>query len=211
MTITNDGVSTLIACDGAAGKVEPKYLAALSRVGRWRITGTRAHALDAHRTSPPRVPRVDRRSRRCAATWDVTGLYTGDAISSPVPGSALTLQFAGDTASGDSGCNTYIGPFATERHRRHHARPVRVDAACLCRPGRRHPGAAVRRRARAGEDLRGHRQPAHPVPRRRHHRRHRPTRADPAPTNWRHQGGTVRPNDASSESGSVLCAGRRRP
>ena len=40
MTITNDGVSTLIACEGAAGKVEPKYLATLARVGRWRITGT---------------------------------------------------------------------------------------------------------------------------------------------------------------------------
>src|SRR5215470_19660283 len=37
MRIRNDGVSTLIACDGAAGKVEPKYLDALTRVRRWRI------------------------------------------------------------------------------------------------------------------------------------------------------------------------------
>src|SRR3954453_4375753 len=35
MTIANDGVSTLIACEGAAGKVEPKYLDALTRVRRW--------------------------------------------------------------------------------------------------------------------------------------------------------------------------------
>src|ERR1044071_5325064 len=41
MTITNDGVSTLIACEGAAGEVEPKCLAALSGVGRWRIAGQR--------------------------------------------------------------------------------------------------------------------------------------------------------------------------
>ena len=40
MTIKNDGASTLMACDGPAGEVQPKYLAALARVGRWRISAS---------------------------------------------------------------------------------------------------------------------------------------------------------------------------
>jgi putative lipoprotein len=44
-------------------------------------------------------------------TWDVTGLYTGAAISSPITGSTVTLEFDGATASGNSGCNTFTGPF----------------------------------------------------------------------------------------------------
>ena len=41
----------------------------------------------------------------------MTNLYTGDAVQSPVPGTALTLEFAGDRASGNSGCNTFDGGY----------------------------------------------------------------------------------------------------
>ncbi len=109
MTITNDGVSTLIACEGAAGKVEPKYLAALTRVGRWRIRNTTL-TLSTRAGRRLLVYRASTGEQALRGSWDVTGLYTGDAISSPVPGSALTLEFAGATVSGDSGCNTYSGP-----------------------------------------------------------------------------------------------------
>ncbi len=40
----------------------------------------------------------------------MTSLYTGDAIQTPVAGSALTLEFADARASGNSGCNTFDGP-----------------------------------------------------------------------------------------------------
>lgn len=109
MTIADDGVSTLIACEGAAGKVETKYLAALSRVGRWRINGNRL-TLSTRAGRRLLVYRASIGASALRGMWDVTSLYTGDAISSPVPGSALTLEFAGDTVSGDSGCNTYRGP-----------------------------------------------------------------------------------------------------
>jgi len=109
MTIQNDGVSTLIACEGAAGKVETKYLAALTRVGRWRITGSQL-TLSTRTGRRLLVYRASVGSDALRGTWDVTSLYTGNAISSPVPGSALTLVFAGDTVSGDSGCNSYNGP-----------------------------------------------------------------------------------------------------
>jgi putative lipoprotein len=109
MTITNDGVSTLIACEGAAGKVEPKYLSTLTRVGRWRIRGTTL-TLSTRAGRRLLVYRASRGEQALRGDWDVTALYTGNAISSPVPGSAITLSFAGSTVSGDSGCNTYNGP-----------------------------------------------------------------------------------------------------
>lgn len=112
MTITNDGVSTLMACQGAAGKVEPKYLDALTRVGRWRITGTTL-TLSTRAGRRLLVYRASVGADALRGSWEVTSLYTGDAISSPVAGSKLTLVFDGKQVSGDSGCNTYSGPFET--------------------------------------------------------------------------------------------------
>jgi heat shock protein HslJ len=110
MTIANDGVSTQIACGGAAGKVEPQYLDALTRVRRWRIRG---QTLTLSNTTGRRllVYRASTGAQALRGSWDVTSVYTGDAISSPVPGSTLTLDFTAEKASGDSGCNTFTGPF----------------------------------------------------------------------------------------------------
>src|SRR4051794_24921049 len=90
MTVTNDGVSTLIACDGAAGKVETKYLAALSRVGRWRITHTTL-TLSTRAGGRLLVYRASVGAEALRGAWEVTGFYTGDAITSPVSASTLTL------------------------------------------------------------------------------------------------------------------------
>jgi len=112
MTISNDGVSTLIACGGAADKVETKYLAALERVGRWRITGSTL-TLSTRAGRRLLVFRASVGTEALRGSWEVTSLYTGDAISSPVPGSTLTLAFTAKEVSGESGCNTYSGPFET--------------------------------------------------------------------------------------------------
>jgi heat shock protein HslJ len=109
MKIENDGVSTQIACEGAAGKVEPKYLSALERVRRWRIRGTTL-TLSTGTGRRLLVYRASQGEQALRGEWDVTGYYTGSAISSPVPGSTLTLKFDGDQASGDAGCNTFSGP-----------------------------------------------------------------------------------------------------
>jgi heat shock protein HslJ len=110
MTITNDGVSTLIACEGAAGKVETRYRAALSRVGRWQIRGTTL-TLSTRAGRRLLVYRASVGEQALRGSWDVTGLYTGTAISSPVASTAPTLEFAGGRASGNGGCNTFEGPF----------------------------------------------------------------------------------------------------
>jgi heat shock protein HslJ len=110
MTIENDGVSTLIACEGAAGKVEPKYLDTLTRVRRWRIIG-QTLTLSTSTGRRLLVYRASTGAQALRGSWDVTSVYTGDAISSPVPGSTLTLDFTADKTSGNSGCNTFTGPF----------------------------------------------------------------------------------------------------
>ncbi len=109
MKIENDGVSTLIACEGAAGKVEPKYLDTLTRVRRWRVTG-RTLTLSTSTGRRLLVYRASVGAEALRGEWEVTSLYTGDAISSPVAGSELSLVFAGTKASGNSGCNTFTGP-----------------------------------------------------------------------------------------------------
>jgi heat shock protein HslJ len=112
MRIRNDGVSTLIACDGAAGKVEPAYLDALTRVRRWRIDG-RTLTLSNATGRRLLVYRASVGAEALRGSWEVTGFYTGSAISSPVAGSKLTLVFTSKEVSGDGGCNTFSGPFET--------------------------------------------------------------------------------------------------
>jgi heat shock protein HslJ len=112
MKIENDGVSTLIACEGAAGKVEPKYLDALTRVRRWRVTG-RTLTLSTSTGRRLLVYRASVGAEALRGEWEVTSLYTGDAISSPVAGSALTLAFDANTIAGNGGCNGFSGSFET--------------------------------------------------------------------------------------------------
>ncbi|MGE0027343.1 MAG: META domain-containing protein [Thermoleophilia bacterium] len=96
------GPQTLKACPPPADEVEQAYLAALGRVGGWRVEGDElvlladgAPALRFHAASP-------------AGSWAVTSLNTGDALTSPIPGTELTATFAEDgTLSGSAGCNQY--------------------------------------------------------------------------------------------------------
>ena len=97
---TNDGVSTLIACEGAAGKVEPKYLAALARVGRWRITRDDAHALDRAGRRLLVVPGVGRRRTRCAARGTSPASTPATRSRRRCRAARSRSKFAGDTRVG---------------------------------------------------------------------------------------------------------------
>lgn len=46
--------------------------------------------------------------------WTATGYDTGSAIQSVIGSATLTASFEGEEVSGDSGCNTFGGPFTTE-------------------------------------------------------------------------------------------------
>jgi heat shock protein HslJ len=123
MTIKNDGVSTLIACEGAAGTVETKYLAALTRVGRWRIEGQRL-TLSTRAGRRLLVYRASIGEAALRGTWSVTSFSTGGAVSSPAIGSELTLELAsGGQASGNGGCNTFSGKYSVSGVDRIHLGP----------------------------------------------------------------------------------------
>jgi heat shock protein HslJ len=110
MAIKDDGVSTQMACGGAADDVESAYRAALRRVGRWRISGTTL-TLSTRTGRRLLAYRASGGTKALEGSWHVTGFYTGNAISSPAPGTTLTIEFSATEASGNSGCNTYSGPF----------------------------------------------------------------------------------------------------
>jgi heat shock protein HslJ len=110
MTIEDDGVSTQIACGGAADKVEQKYRAALSRVGRFRIRGTTL-TLSTRAGRRLLVYRASEGEQALRGSWEVSSFFTGAAVSSPMPGSTLTLEFAAGTVAGSGGCNTFGGPY----------------------------------------------------------------------------------------------------
>jgi heat shock protein HslJ len=109
MTLADDGVHTLIACEGAAGTVEHAYLARLGRVGRYRVTGSNL-TLSTRTGRRLLVYRASIGLSALKGGWNATSFYSGTAVRSPAAGSALTLEFAGDRASGNSGCNTFDGP-----------------------------------------------------------------------------------------------------
>jgi len=131
MTMGAMGPTTQMFCEGAAGKVEPAYLKRLGQVGRFRITGSNL-TLSTRAGHRLLVFRASTGEAALAGGWNVTGIYTGDAISSPVAGSALTLEFAGDRASGNSGCNTFDGDYTLSRVDRIELGPFRSTLrACV--------------------------------------------------------------------------------
>jgi heat shock protein HslJ len=124
MTISNDGVSTQIACGSPADEVERAYRSALYRVGRWRISGTTL-TLSSRAGRRLLIYRASIGETALRGTWNVTSFYTGSAVSSPVPGSTLTLEFTSGRASGSSGCNTFDGPAEVSGVDRIHLGPFR--------------------------------------------------------------------------------------
>ena len=110
MTIADDGVSTQISCGPPVDAVERAYRVRLNRVGRFRVVG---ETLTLSTLAGKRllVFRASVGTRALAGGWNVTSLFTGDAVQSPAPGSALTLEFSGNRASGNSGCNTFDGSY----------------------------------------------------------------------------------------------------
>jgi len=102
-------VSTQMACVGPADAVERHFLAALEAVARGRQTDgglvledeAGKALLHFHPSSPE-------------GSWDVTSFLQGEAVSSPLPGTHLTLKLADGSLSGSAGCNAYHGSYATE-------------------------------------------------------------------------------------------------
>jgi heat shock protein HslJ len=105
--LTNEtGPSTLKACPPPADEVEQAYLAALGRVSGWRVEGDELVLL------ADGAPALRFRAASPVGSWTVTSLNTGDAVTSPIPGTELTADFAEDgSLSGSAGCNRYTAQY----------------------------------------------------------------------------------------------------
>jgi heat shock protein HslJ len=115
LTIGPDIASTLMACDAGPAEVEIAYLEALPKVAEYQINGETLTLRDADGETLLTYDAVDSASA-ILGMWTATSYYTGDAVQSVVIGSTLTADFEGDEVSGDSGCNTFGGPYTAAKN-----------------------------------------------------------------------------------------------
>lgn len=102
--------ATLMACPPPADAVESAYLAALGEVAGWQMDGS---ALDLVDGDGGELLRYEAASP--VGDWEATSIQTGNALSSPLPGTTITATFADDgTLSGSAGCNQYTGSYTLD-------------------------------------------------------------------------------------------------
>jgi heat shock protein HslJ len=96
--------TTQIGCDDATAAAEHAYLSALEAVDQVDVTDPTEVVLTGDGITLA-YDRIDL-DAAIVGRWDVTSLNTGDALTSPVAGTAPTLTFEDDgTLAVDAGCN----------------------------------------------------------------------------------------------------------
>lgn len=110
LSFGGDFVSTMMACEESIMKTEQELLAALPQVASYAITGGRLVLSDAAGTEVAAFTVLDQ--GLAGTSWIVTGVNTGDAVTSPIMGTDLTVAFGEDgTVSGSGGCNQFTGTY----------------------------------------------------------------------------------------------------
>ena len=118
--------STRMACPPPVDAVERAYLAALGRVTAWHLDGSDLVLADDDHTELLRYVEASP-----IGEWEVTAFLSGDAVTSPLPGTTLTAKFADDgTLTGSSGCNTYQTAFSLGRGSIEIEPPAATQMAC---------------------------------------------------------------------------------
>jgi heat shock protein HslJ len=111
MTIGPDLASTQMACPGAQMEVEQEFLTRLSQVAGFEIDNDTLTLSDDEGEVLLRFQATDRPAA-IQGEWEVTGYYAGTAITSVLGDATLTAEFGEDgTVSGNTGCNTFSGPY----------------------------------------------------------------------------------------------------
>ena len=110
LTIGSDIATTQKACPPGPTAVEQAYLVRLPRVRSYAIAGTTL-TLRAANDQALLVFTVADDAAAIVGSWTVTSFYTGNAVQGPATGSTLTAEFDGAQISGNSGCNTFSGPY----------------------------------------------------------------------------------------------------
>jgi heat shock protein HslJ len=110
LTIGPDIAGTLIACPPAETAVETAYLERLPRVAAYEVDGDTLLLSDADGEALLSYRMMDG-AESIQGAWTVTSYYAGTAVVSVLGGATLTAEFAEGTVSGNTGCNTFTGPY----------------------------------------------------------------------------------------------------
>lgn len=113
LTIGPNLASTQMACGPAETAVEKVVTTRLPKVAGYSIAGSTLTLTDSA-GQPLLVFEASVGADAIQGSWDVLSYYTGNAIQSVVVGSTVTAEFKDGQISGNSGCNTYSGPYKVD-------------------------------------------------------------------------------------------------
>jgi heat shock protein HslJ len=101
---------TLIACPPPVDEFERAYLDALGQVASWELDGEELVLSNSDGNELLRFA-----GATIVGEWTVTGVNTGNAVSSPIIGTELTAVFAEDgSLTGSAGCNNYTTSYSAD-------------------------------------------------------------------------------------------------
>jgi len=110
LTIGPDIGGTSMACPPAQMAVEQAYLGRLPQVTAFAIDGTTLTMTDDQDKTILRYEATEG-SEAIQGDWEVTSYYAGTAITSVLGGVTMTAKFEDGTVSGNTGCNSFNGPY----------------------------------------------------------------------------------------------------
>jgi len=114
ITISSPLASTMMACAPDVMEQEAAYLKALGEAKTYSVIGDQLTFNNAANTT---LMTYKSQSQDLAGTsWEVIGYNNGkQAVTSALAGTTITAEFGKDgTLSGNSGCNSYNGPYALD-------------------------------------------------------------------------------------------------
>ena len=109
LTIGSEIAGTRRACPPAETAVERAYLERLPQVSAYRISGGTLTLLNGDEA----LLRYDATiaAEAILGDWEVTSYFSGDAVISVLGGVDMTTTFAALDVTGNTGCNTFNGPY----------------------------------------------------------------------------------------------------
>ena len=112
LTIGPQIAGTSKACPPAETAVERAYLERLPQVSTYRISGDTLTLLNGDQV----LLRYDATiaAEAILGDWMVTSYFSGDAVTSVLGGAEMTTTFAAADVTGNTGCNTFSGPYQVD-------------------------------------------------------------------------------------------------
>jgi heat shock protein HslJ len=110
LTIGPDIGGTSMACPPAQMAVEQAYLGRLPQVTGFAIDGNTLTMTDDEGETVLKYE-ASEGSEAIQGDWEVTSYYAGTAITSVVGNVTMTAKFEDGTVRGNTGCNSFNGPY----------------------------------------------------------------------------------------------------